>query len=209
MGKVLDILVSGLSAETDVVSQDIETEAADIIQEHRGLLEIYCFLLQWGVMALELKAAANDKPAAAAAPARKKAQPKSAWNSEVQLQHALEAMCKVLKLKLLRLFVTTSERDTFVSLFTRPVYLVLENEQRVKTVSIRMHVFKVLCMAVKHHGHGFGESFSYISSIRHSHSGRCTNVYRTELDILRTPFGAHGRVLADSCRTIRLSATGG
>ena len=69
-------------------------------------------------------------------------------------------MCKVLKLKLARIFVTTSERDTFVSLFTRPVYLVLESEQRVKSTAIRMHAFKVLCIAVKHHGHAFGRQSS-------------------------------------------------
>jgi condensin complex subunit 1 len=32
----------------------------------------------------------------------------------------------------------------------------LESEQRVKNTSIRMHTFKVLCIAVKHHGHGYG-----------------------------------------------------
>jgi condensin complex subunit 1 len=59
--------------------------------------------------------------------------------------------------------VTTSERDTFVSLFTKPVYIVLESEQRVKVTPVRMHLFKVLCIAVKHHGHAFGtglETFS-------------------------------------------------
>jgi condensin complex subunit 1 len=69
-------------------------------------------------------------------------------------------MCKVLKLKLSKIFLTTSERDTFISLFTRPVYMVLESEQRVKNTSIRMHAFKVLCIAVKHHGHGYGKKRS-------------------------------------------------
>lgn len=68
----------------------------------------------------------------------------------------MDVMSKVLKLKLARIFVTTSERDTFVSLFTRPVYLILESEARVKNNTIRMHTFKVLCIAVKHHGHAFG-----------------------------------------------------
>ncbi len=65
-------------------------------------------------------------------------------------------MSKVMKLKLGKLFLTTSERDTFVGLLTRPVYMVLESEQRVKNTAIRMHAFKVLCIAVKHHGHGYG-----------------------------------------------------
>ena len=80
------------------------------------------------------------------------------WDSSAQLQLALDTMCKVLRLKLSRIFLTTSERDTFVSLFTRPAYLVLESEQRAKSTAIRMHTFKVLCIAVKHHGHAFGAS---------------------------------------------------
>ena len=67
-------------------------------------------------------------------------------------------MCKVLKVKLGKVFMTTSERDTFVGLFTRSVYLILENEQRIKNTALRMHAFKVLCIAVKHHGHAFGIS---------------------------------------------------
>lgn len=52
--------------------------------------------------------------------------------------------------------MTTSDRDTFINLFTRAIYLILESEQRVKSLAIRMHAFKVLCIAVKHHGHAFG-----------------------------------------------------
>ncbi|MDA4133681.1 MAG: hypothetical protein OK454_11255, partial [Thaumarchaeota archaeon] len=81
-----------------------------------------------------------------------------AWDSAAQLTGALEVMYKVLHLKLGKIFLTTSERDTFISLLTRPVYLVLESEQRVKSVSMRMHLFKVLCLAVKHHGHAYGMS---------------------------------------------------
>jgi condensin complex subunit 1 len=78
------------------------------------------------------------------------------WDSSAQLENALATMCKVLRLKLAKIFLTTSERDTFVGLLTRPVYMILESEQRCKSTSIRMHAFKVLCIAVKHHGHGYG-----------------------------------------------------
>jgi condensin complex subunit 1 len=64
----------------------------------------------------------------------------------------------VLRLKLGRIFVTTSERDTFIGLFTKPVYHILENEARVKNSAIRNHCFRVLCIAVKHHGHAYSGS---------------------------------------------------
>lgn len=164
LSKILDVIVSGLSTEADTVHNDLETDEQDAVQHHKQLLEIYGFLLQWTISAVETKAAEKS---ANAAPARgrgggKGAKAKAAiskdgtWDSSNQLQAALDVMCKVLKLKLGKVFMTTSERDTFVGLFTRPVYLVFESEQRCKSTSIRMHAFKVLCIAVKHHGHAFG-----------------------------------------------------
>ena len=163
MSKAADVLVSGLSAEVDVVSRELETDEPEALHHHKRLLEIYAFLLQWTVAAVETKAA--EKPVAAA-PTRGrgaggKAKSKSGakdgnWDSAVQLQGALEVICKTLRLKLGRLFVTTSESDTFVGLFTRSVYLIFESEQRTKNTTIRMHAFKVLGIAVKHHGHAFG-----------------------------------------------------
>lgn len=163
LSKVLDLVVSGLSAEADIVHHDLETEEQDAAQNHKQLLEMYGFLLQWTLSVVETKAA--EKPATTSA-ARGRGANKStkskpgtkdgSWDSSAQLQLALDVMCKILKLKLGKIFLTTSERDTFVNLFTRPVYLIMESEQRVKSTALRMHAFKVLCIAVKHHGHAFG-----------------------------------------------------
>lgn len=162
LSKVFDLVMSGLSAEADAIHNDIDSpDEQDSIQHHKKLLEIYGFLLQWTIAAVETKAA--EKSTAAPTRGRGKAKKPAAkdkdgnWDSASQLQAALDIMCKVLKLKLSKIFLTTSERDTFIGLLTRPVYMVLESEQRVKTVVIRMHCFKVLCIAVKHHGHGYGE----------------------------------------------------
>jgi condensin complex subunit 1 len=155
------VLVSGLSSAADCAHADIEADEQEAIQHHKELLEIYGFLLQWSIAAVEAKAA--EKPASAPARGRggkggKRSAPKDgSWDSSAQLQTALDIMSKVLRLKLPKVFVTTSERDTFVSLFTRPAYLVLESEVRTKVTAIRMHVFRILCIAIKHHGHGFGK----------------------------------------------------
>ena len=121
---------------------------------------------------MEMKAA--EKPAAGAITTvrtksgkvtKTKAVTKGAWDSPTHMQTALDTMCKVLKLRLSRLFPTTSQRDTFVALFTRPIYLVLEREAQVKSTAIKMHSFKVLCIAVKHHGHAYGAQTSIIQSL--------------------------------------------
>lgn len=169
LSKLFDLIVSGLSSEADVLHNELGTDEQDAISQHRKLLEMYGFLLQWSISAVEVKAA--EKPAGGV-PVKgrgggkngrsKVAAKDGSWDSTVQLQAALDTMCKVLMLKLVKIFTTTSERDTFVGLFTRSVYLILENEQRIKITALRMHAFKVLCIAVKHHGHSFGIHLSYL-----------------------------------------------
>ncbi|KAL7926975.1 condensin complex component cnd1 [Trichoderma austrokoningii] len=169
LSKVFDLVMSGLSAETDAVHNDIESpDEQESVPHHKQLLEIYGFLIQWTIAAVETKAAEKSS---AAPMARGRGKPKKAsqrdgaWDSAAQLQGALEVMCKTLKLKLSRIFLTTSERDTFIGLLTRPVYMILENEHRVKTTTIRMHCFKVLCIAVKHHGHGYAAQINIIQNL--------------------------------------------
>ena len=153
--------MSGFNAQADAAHNDIESpDDEGTIPHHKQLLEIYGFLLQWTIATVETKAAEKSSaaPAARGRGKAKKGQPKDSeiWDSTAQLQAALEIMCKVMKVKLSKIFLTTSERDTFIGLLTRPVYMILENEQQAKNTPIRMHCFKVLCIAIKHHGHGYG-----------------------------------------------------
>ncbi|PMD16663.1 hypothetical protein NA56DRAFT_632928 [Hyaloscypha hepaticicola] len=172
LSKILDLVVSGLSTEADIIHNDLESDEQELISHHKQLLEVFGFLLQWTIAAVETKAAEKSSTAPAARGRGKGAKAKASgkdkdsnWDSSAQLQTALDIMCKVLKLKLSKIFLTTSERDTFISLFTRPVYMVLESEQRVKSTAIRMHAFKVLCIAVKHHGHGYAAQISIVQNL--------------------------------------------
>lgn len=153
--------MSGFSAEADAIHGDIDSpDDEDTLPHHKQLLEIYGFLLQWTIAAVETKAAEKSSVAPVArgrGKPKKGASKEGTWDSTTQLQAALEIMCKVMRLKLSKIFLTTSERDTFIGLLTRPVYMILESEQRSKSTPIRMHCFKVLCVAVKHHGHGYGK----------------------------------------------------
>lgn len=162
LSKVFDLITSGLSTEADIIHTDLESDEQDLLSHHKHLLEIYGFLLQWTISCVETKAAEKSSSAPIARGRKPKGKKAAAadkeanWDSAAQLQIALDTMCKVLRLKLGKIFLTTSERDTFIGLITRPVYLILESEQRIKNTTIRMHAFKVLCIAVKHHGHGYG-----------------------------------------------------
>jgi condensin complex subunit 1 len=170
LSKILDLIVSGLSTEADVAHNDIESEEQDALHHHKQLLEMYAFLLQWIIAVVETKAAEKPVAAVSARKAPKGGKSKAAtkdgtWDSTGQLQTAMDVMCKVMKLKLNRIFQTTSDRDSFINMFTRSIYLILESEARVKVTSVRMFCFKVLCVAVKHHGHAFGAQTSIVQNL--------------------------------------------
>src|SRR5204863_6286599 len=112
LSRILDLVVSGLAVEADIIHHDLESDETEVVQHHKQLLEMYGFLLQWTLSAVETKLA--ERPPAAA-PARRgagkssktKSNPKDGtWDSSVQIQIAMETMCKVLKLKLGKIFVT-------------------------------------------------------------------------------------------------------
>ncbi|KAI1620718.1 condensin complex subunit 1 [Exophiala viscosa] len=169
LSKILHLVVSGLSNTADVANHDIENDEQETLPQHKRLLEMYAFLLQWSISSVEAKALEKSTTA----PARrggKGAKAKSAakddiWDSASQIQNAMDVMCRVMKLKLNRIFQTTSDRDTFINLFTRSIYLIMESEARVKITAIRMFCFKVLCVAVKHHGHAIGAQTSIVQNL--------------------------------------------
>ncbi|RMZ86310.1 hypothetical protein DV736_g6465, partial [Chaetothyriales sp. CBS 134916] len=168
LSKILDLVVSALAVTADIAHQDIENDEQETLEAHRTTLEAYAFLLQWTVAGVEAKATEKSH----AAPARrgpKAGKPKAAkdgvWDSTGQIQAAMDIMCRVMKLKLNRLFQTTSDRDTLVNLFTRSIYLIMESESRMKIMAVRMFCFKVLCIAIKHHGHALGAQTSIVQNL--------------------------------------------
>ncbi|KAK4136124.1 hypothetical protein BT67DRAFT_440265 [Trichocladium antarcticum] len=169
LSKIFDLITSGLATEADVIHNDLESDEQELVAHHKQLLEMYGFLLQWTIAAVETKAAEKSSTAAPARRGKPRSKKDAAkdgtWDSSTQLETALGTMCKVMRLKLGKIFLTTSERDTFISLLTRPVYMILESEQRVKNTSIRMHAFKVLCIAIKHHGHGYAAQISTVQNL--------------------------------------------
>ena len=50
---------------------------------------------------------------------------------------------------------------------TRPAYYVAENEGYMKTEKIRLAVYKVICLAVKNHGHGFAAQIQMMQDLQY------------------------------------------
>jgi condensin complex subunit 1 len=126
MSKLLDSLLSGLTAQTEAARTDIDGGDNAAIAAHRAPLERYAFLLNWFVSAAEkVKGADGDEPApakprrgrggrAGAAAGRKAAARAAGWSWEEQIPGTLERIVRVLRLKTQRIWTTTTERDTFI-----------------------------------------------------------------------------------------------
>lgn len=69
----------------------------------------------------------------------------------VQLESICDAIIKVLRIDLNKLFQTTAEKNMFIELFTKPLYLLIEVEPSIKVSSLKFLIQRIICMSVKYH----------------------------------------------------------
>lgn len=69
-----------------------------------------------------------------------------------QMENLFESITKLLEINLSKIFQTTPEKDLFISLFTRPLFVLLEIEPVTKVSSLKMFIQRILAMCVKNHG---------------------------------------------------------
>lgn len=141
MNKILDSISSGFAAQVDATLRDVETEDQQTAMAHKAPLEMYAFLLQWFVsVADNVKSSGEDDLASLVAPAKGRrgrggkaaAAGKTAssrgqaskrteeWNWMDQIPGTLALICKVLRLKTMRLWTASTDRDTFIRCFLPP-----------------------------------------------------------------------------------------
>lgn len=156
LDKLLELMTAGLATEAENAQADLDQDKTDSVQDHRLRLEIFAFHLQWLLNAVDerFRAAERQGPAR---PGKKTKKDTTSWDPSPRIVAALKTMSDLLhRVKLSKIFVTTADRDTFIKLVTTPVYFLLEHEKRVKQDrNFRQHTYKVLCAAVKEHGHGY------------------------------------------------------
>ncbi|KDQ52062.1 hypothetical protein JAAARDRAFT_62069 [Jaapia argillacea MUCL 33604] len=172
MSKLLDSISSGLAAQLESTLHDLDNEDQQTAVSHKAPLEMYAFLLQWFVSAAEKVKGAGEEEDAPAVPVKGRkgkggkaggkagtsrgtaAKQKGEWTWAHQIPPTLALISKILqRLRTQRIWTTTAERDTYITCLTRPAYHLTISEQYMKTESIRLGVYKVICLAVKHHSH--------------------------------------------------------
>ncbi|BEJ11951.1 hypothetical protein CspHIS471_0204110 [Cutaneotrichosporon sp. HIS471] len=166
--KTLDAILHGLKHHSDAVMLMQGTDDLDAPLQHKAQLERWAFLLQWFVAAAERGAGrAPEEQAAAPKKRGKKATPRPqsslAWADH--LPHVLGTMHRALRVPSSRIWRTSSEREAFISCFTKPAYQLAEVEVYLKTNEVRLGIYKVICLAVKFHGHGFGAQTSIMQNL--------------------------------------------
>jgi condensin complex subunit 1 len=178
--KLFDAITSGLqSITTEVASTVDSTVESSKLEVFRAPMEYHAFLLMWAVSAFEIHCSANTtaaKPAkqqgrSKAGGGRKSIAPSSDASGKLdpsnQLQAALNVVAKILSFKLLKIWPTSSERDSFISVLTRMMYLLSENEAHMKNIALKMRIFKCLCLAIKHHGHAVNAQTSVLQNLQY------------------------------------------
>ncbi|KAK7694121.1 hypothetical protein QCA50_003697 [Cerrena zonata] len=177
MTKMLDSISSAFQAQVEATLKDVENEEPQVFMAHKTPLEMYGFLLHWFVSAAEkVKSSGDDEAPAPPPKARRgkgakaaisRAAPAKGWTWEGQIPNTLAVISRVLRLKTQRIWTTTAERDTFIGCITRPAYHITESEQYMKTQNIRLSVYKVICLAVKHHGHTLAAQITIMQSLQY------------------------------------------
>lgn len=124
MTKLTDVVVSGLNAQAEALASELESPDTEGLDSFRKPLEMYSFLLLWIITSAEAMCSQKASTTKESARNRQsKAKQSSAsmakdsagqWEYTPQLQNAFDVMCKVLKLKLAKVWTLTSEKDTFV-----------------------------------------------------------------------------------------------
>ncbi|KAG0301224.1 Condensin complex subunit, partial [Dissophora globulifera] len=138
---------------------------------------MYGFLIFWIINITEQRAtsrAANadktgksgrGKGARAAKDSEGAEEGTSTWTSEKQ--RAMDLMCKCLDLHLSKIWTATHEKETFVSLFFKPAYQILENKENIKVSALKQLVYKVLCLCIKRHNHEFGAKTTILQNLQY------------------------------------------
>ncbi|KAG8711565.1 Condensin complex subunit [Ceratobasidium sp. 423] len=179
LSKMLDSLLSGFQAEANSASNDVDADDNESFSHHRSTLEMYAFLLHWFCVTTD-KHPKDEDAGAAAKPKRGKGKAAGGkrtasartetWSWAESVPQTLSVVAKILKIKSGRLWVSTSERRAFIDTLTRPAYTITESENLMKDEKVRMNVYKVICIAVKHHDHAQSAQTLIMQSVQlHEH----------------------------------------
>ena len=168
--QLADLLSGALQSKATAVAAE-STEELDPSSSARTVLEALAYLLCATISTIQIRNIDVANDAATASKTKPKSQKRRDVAASVDvaalLVPAFDAMTKTMSLRAGKMWPTTPERDAFISLFTKPAYLVAENEALMKNQAIRVRFYKIVCIAVKHHGHAFAAQTTIVQNLQY------------------------------------------
>ncbi|CAG8557907.1 14373_t:CDS:10 [Ambispora leptoticha] len=173
MSRILDTIISGLQSEVENTARDIDANDEETFPSHRESLEMYAFLLGWIINQAETKAASKNTSVTAGSSmgeesavnargsvsgrGKGKKIPKTSdsegWNWPAQKIIALELIASILDLGINKIWTSIHERDTFVSVFTKPAYQMLENTANTRVAKIKLCAQTTIIQNLQYYEH--------------------------------------------------------
>ncbi|KAH3681516.1 hypothetical protein WICPIJ_007497 [Wickerhamomyces pijperi] len=148
--QVVYSVTSSFQRQVDICRQIIDSSDTESFKEQKFYLEQYAYFthvltVHLGLEQLQTSNTNSKKVSSTSLDAFK-----ANCNN---LEKILETICYLFKIHISMILVTSPERDLFVNALLRPVHSLMESEPRMKVSTLRMYMYKAICMAVKNHGH--------------------------------------------------------
>lgn len=181
--QIINLITSSLHNQADNATALIESGQTDAFATQKRFLEAYAYLVHCLITYLGLEPIASNSTGSRKASHDALEHFK---NNCTLLESLMESICTCFKVHLGKIFVTTPEKDLFIGTFTRPVYLLMESEPRMKVNAVKMYMFKVISMAVKFHGHASAAQAAILQNL--TYFGHLHTVMAELLQILNEQY---------------------
>ncbi|EPB86159.1 hypothetical protein HMPREF1544_07061 [Mucor circinelloides 1006PhL] len=152
LSRLFDIVLSAFRVEIKATADDLENNEKETFNNHRLHLELYGFTVHWFLLLAEEHSTSSNmvrknKSGAAGGHNLK------TFDWSAQKLKAFDLASWLLDLKLTKLWTLPPDRLTFVTLFTKPAYQLLENPAHAKSNPIKERIFRVISLCVKQYDH--------------------------------------------------------
>ncbi|KAF7729652.1 Condensin complex subunit [Apophysomyces ossiformis] len=164
--RLLDILLSAFKTEIKDMSDSLANNDKEELMAHRVYLEIYGFLIHWMLLAVGQKEASGGTKTKASK-GKGRMDDDRGWDWSTQKAKAFDLIACLLELKLTKLWTITTERNTFISLFTKPAYQIFENPASAKSGVVTSKVFRVLGLCIKHYDHLLASQMTIMQNLQY------------------------------------------
>ncbi|ORX43125.1 condensin complex subunit 1 [Piromyces finnis] len=161
--KLFDTVILGSNEQIKSIKRTSNTML--YTEESKSSLEMYGFLIYWLLDVAEQRSKmASQNKVKVGKGSRKITSEKWDWRN--QCVKSLELMKKMLFIDINNIWVSQSERDTFINLFTKSIYQILEDPENVKDPNIKDLAYNIICICVKNYNHGFGAQTSIFLNLQ-------------------------------------------